>query len=260
MIGVFGGSGFYSLLREAETVEIETAFGKPSSPVTVGKISGKDVAFIARHGLKHEYPPHKIPFKANILAFKELGVNRIIAPTAVGSLRKEVHPGSFLVPDQFAAFTRRDDTFYEERPVTHISSAEPYCPVLRRLLIETGKEMGLPLYDSGTVVVIEGPRFASKAESNLYRSQGWDVINMTQYPEIVLARELEMCYANISVVTDYDTGVKDDSSIKPVSADDVIRVFAENTEKIKQLIYNIIPNIPEKRECICPHALEGARF
>jgi len=260
MIGVFGGSGFYSLLVNAETVESETPFGKPSSPITIGKIGGKEVAFIARHGLQHEFPPHKIPYKANIYAFRELGVKRIIAPTAVGSLKKEIRPGDFLVPDQFINFTRREDTFYEERPVTHISSAEPYCPELRRLLIEAVAELRLNVHPHGTVVVIEGPRFATKAESDFYRSQGWDIINMTQYPEMVLAREMEMCYANISVITDYDTGIKDDPTIEPVNLIDVARVFAENNEKLKMLLHSIIPKIPEVRACICPRALEGSRF
>jgi len=260
MIGIFGGSGFYSLLSEAATVEKETPFGKPSSPITIGTIASKEVAFIARHGLQHEFPPHRIPYKANIYAFKELGVNRIIAPAAVGSLKKHIEPGHFLVPDQFVNFTRRDDTFYEERPVTHISSSEPYCPELRALLIETAKQMNLPVHETGTVVVTEGPRFASRAESAFYRSHDWDIINMTQYPEVVLARELEMCYANISVITDYDTGMKDDPSMRSVSLDDVVRVFSENNEKLKKLIFEIVPKIPEVRTCICSRALEGSRF
>lgn len=260
MLGIFGGSGFYSLLDGAESLEKETPFGRPSSPITIGTVGGKEIAFIARHGLKHEFPPHRIPYKANIYAFKELGVKRIIAPAAVGSLKKHIEPGNFVVPDQFASFTRRDDTFYEERPVTHVSAADPYCPELRKLLAETAKQLDLPVHDQGTVVVVEGPRFASKAESNFYRSQNWDIINMTQYPEIMLARELEMCYANISVVTDYDTGVKDDPAIRPVSLEDVMRVFEENNERLKKLILDVVPKIPEIRTCICSRALEGSRL
>lgn len=260
MIGIFGGSGFYALLDHAETVERDTPFGAPSSPITIGTIGNKEVAFIARHGMQHQFPPHRIPYRANIYAFKELGVKRIIAPTAVGSLKKHIEPGHFLVPDQFVNFTRRDDTFYEERPVTHISSAEPYCPELRKLLIETASSMKLPLHENGTAVVIEGPRFASRAESAFYRSHDWDIINMTQYPELVLARELEMCYANISVITGYDTGVKDDPAVKAVSLEDVVRTFGENNEKLKKLIFEIIPKIPEVRACICARALEGSRF
>jgi len=227
MIGVFGGSGFYSLLENASAKEMDTPHGKPSSKITIGSIAGKDVAFIARHGERHQYPPHTIPYKANIWAFKQLGVERIIAPSAVGSLKKEIKPGEFLVPEQFVNFTRRDDTYYNDETV-HIASHEPYCPYLRDLLISTGKEMDLPVHGKGTVVVINGPRFASHAESNMYRAMGFDIINMTQYPECVLAREQEICYANISIITDYDTGVKDDPTIKPVSIEEVLRVFKEN--------------------------------
>ena len=269
MIGIFGGSGFYSLLSDAEQRIIDTPFGKPSSPITIGKIGSREVAFIARHGLRHEYPPHKIPYKANIYALHELGVRQIIAPAAVGSLKKEMKPGEFLVPDQFVNFTHsRDDSFYHGEQLddesaaktTHISSAEPYCPVLRALLMETAKKSGLAVHDKGTVVVIQGPRFASRAESAFYRSNGWDIINMTQYPELILARELEMCYANISIITDYDTGVKDDPSIKPVMLEEVMHVFKENNEKIKTLVHEIVPKIPENRKCICASALQGARF
>ncbi|MBI2075967.1 MAG: S-methyl-5'-thioadenosine phosphorylase [Candidatus Aenigmarchaeota archaeon] len=259
MIGVFGGSGFYSLLENPEAREIETPYGRPSSKVTVGKIAGRDVAFIARHGERHQYPPHKIPYKANIWAFKELGVSRIIAPSAVGSLKKEIKPGEFLVPDQFVNFTRRDDTFYDNETV-HIASHEPYCPELRQLLISAAKTMGLPVHEKGTIVVIQGPRFATHAESGMYRSMGFDIINMTQYPECILAREQEICYANISIVTDYDTGVKDDPAIKPVSIEEVLRVFDQNNEKIKKLIFNIVPKISKERKCICASALQGARL
>ena len=259
MIGIFGGSGFYSLLEDAVQKNTETKYGFPSSPVSIGKIAGRDVAFIARHGLHHEYPPHKIPYKANIAAFHELGVRQIIAPAAVGSLKAEIKPGDFLVPDQFVNFTHREDTFYDEL-VTHISSAEPYCPLLRRLLTETAEEMGLRLHKKGTVVVINGPRFASLAESSFFQQQRWDIINMTQYPELILAREKEICYANISIITDYDNGLKENPNVKPVSLEEVIRVFRKNNEKIKKLLHEIIPRIPDKRDCLCARALEGARF
>lgn len=260
MLGVIGGTGFYSLLEEAEQRSMETPFGKPSSRVTVGKMHGKDVAFIARHGEKHEYPPHKIPFKANIFAMKELGVTRIIAPTAVGSLKKEIKPGDFLVPDQFMNFTRRDDTFYDGPEIVHMSSTEPYCPQLRKLIIQEGVASVYPVHSRGTVVVIQGPRFASHAESDFFRSQNWDIINMTQYPEVMLAREQEICYANISLITDYDTGVKDDPTVLPVSIEEVVRILKENNEKIKKLIFNVAQKIPENRTCICANALEGAKL
>jgi 5'-methylthioadenosine phosphorylase len=260
MIGIFGGSGFYSLLDDAQSVDKETPFGSPSSPVTIGTIGGKEVAFIARHGLSHEFPPHRIPYKANIYAFKELGVKRIIAPTSVGSLNRQIEPGHFVVPDQFVNFTKRDDTFYEERPVTHISMSEPYCPHMRDIVLGCAKTMGIHMHSGGTSVIIEGPRFSTKAESAFYKSQNWDIVNMTQYPEVALARELEMCYLNISIVTDYDAGIKDDPQIKPVSLDQISRVFAQNNEKLKNLIFEMIPKLPEIRTCVCCHALEGSRF
>lgn len=260
MIGIFGGSGFYTLLKDAQIVDIDTPFGKPSSPITVGRIGNKEVAFMARHGLNHEFPPHRIPFKANIHAFRELGVTRIIAPTAVGSLKKEIEPGHFLIPDQFMNFTRREDTFYEERPVTHISFSQPYCPEMRRLMIDAARKNNLPLHEKGTVVVIEGPRFSSGAENEFFRRNNWDIINMTQYPEITLAREMEMCYSNISIITDYDAGMKNEPGMKSVTLEDVIRVFQENNEKLRNLIFEIIPQIPDERTCICSSALVGSRF
>jgi 5'-methylthioadenosine phosphorylase len=260
MIGIFGGSGFYSLLDQVEIIERETPFGMPSSPVTIGVIGRREVAFIARHGLRHEYPPHMIPYKANLYAFRELGVTRVLAPAAVGSLKREIKPGDFVISDQFVNFTNREDTFYNEMPVTHVSAADPYCPELRNLIIKMGRTLQLPMHERGTVVVVNGPRFASRAESAFYQSNGWDTINMTQYPEMILAREMEMCYANISLVTDYDTGVKDDQSIAPVSAGEVAHVFAQNIQKMKRLIFDCIPNISDKRECSCGHALDKARF
>ncbi len=240
---------------------IDTPYGKPSSDITVGSIGNKKVAFIARHGANHQYPPHKVPYKANIYAFKQLGVTHIIAPAAVGSLKAGIKPGDFVVPDQFVNMTHgRDDTFYHGPETTHISSADPYCSVLRNLLIDEGRKHGLEIHDEGTVVVIQGPRFASKAESGMFRKMGFDIINMTQYPECILARELEMWYANISIVTDYDAGLKNEPNVKPVSMDEVVKVFAQNNEKLKKLLFEIIPKIQEERNCICKDALKGARL
>lgn len=240
---------------------IDTPYGKTSSDITVGTVGGKKVAFIARHGAKHQYPPHKVPYKANIYALKQLGVTHIIAPAAVGSLKAGIKPGDFLVPDQFVNMTHgRDDTFYHGPETTHVSAADPYCRVLRNLLIDEGRKHGFKIHDEGTVVVIQGPRFASKAESEMFRKMGFDIINMTQYPECILARELEMCYANISIVTDYDAGLKSEPNIKPVTTDEVVKVFARNNEKLKKLLFEIIPKIPEERNCICKEALKGARL
>lgn len=260
MLGVFGGSGLYSLIENPETKEVETPYGKTSSKIHVGKISNVDVAFIARHGEKHEIPPHKIPYRANVWAFKELGVDRIISPGAVGSLKKEIKPGDFLIPDQFVSFTHRDDSFYDGPKTVHISSADPYCPELRDMIIKECKANNYNVHNKGTVVVIQGPRFASRAESAFYRKQGWDIINMTMYPEVILARELEICYANIAIITDYDTGLKEDPNIKPVNIQDALAVFKKNNEKIKKLIFDLAPKIPRKRTCICAKALEGAEI
>jgi 5'-methylthioadenosine phosphorylase len=256
MLGVIGGTGLYSLLEKAEEQKVETPYGPTSSPVQIGKISGRRVAFIARHGTKHQYPPHKVPYKANIWALKELGVKRIIAPAAVGSLKPEIKPGDFLVPDQFVNFTRRDDTFYDGPETVHVSSAEPYCPTLRKILIETMEGV----HEKGTVVVVQGPRFSTKSESDFFQKQGWDVINMTQYPECMLAREQEICYAGLCIITDYDTGLKSDPNVKPVTLEEVVKTFNRNVERLKTILQDVIPKIPEKRECVCAKALEGAKL
>src|SRR3989338_9890625 len=257
MIGIFGGSGFYSLLDNAETAVRETPFGAPSSPITLGTIGRQEVAFIARHGVHHEFPPHKIPYKANLYAFRELGVSRVIAPAAVGSLKPEIKPGDFVIPDQFVNLSNREDTFFNEVPVTHVSAADPYCPELRKLIVEMAKPLQLPVHEGGTVVVVNGPRFASRAESAFYQKNGWDIINMTQYPECILAREMEMCYASVCLVTDYDVGV---DGGHPVSAQQVAEGFKENSGKLKRLILDCIPNVPAARECNCKRALDNARF
>jgi 5'-methylthioadenosine phosphorylase len=257
-IGVFGGSGFYSFLENVEEVEVDTPHGKPSAPVTIGEIGGRRVAFIPRHGTKHEFPPHKIPYRANAWAMKELGVLRIVGPCAAGSLRAEVGLGEFVVCDQIVDRTRsRPHTFYDGPITTHISFADPYCETMRDVAVRTGRELGITMHTHGTMVVIEGPRFSTRAESRWFASQGWDTLNMTGYPEALLARELEMCYANISLITDYDVGVDD---APPVSHDEVVRVFTENNEKLRQLLFSVIPALPAERSCECATALSGARF
>lgn len=257
-IGVFGGSGFYSLLENAEEHRINTPFGAPSSPVMVGEIGGRTVAFLPRHGVAHDLPPHKINYRANVWAMKELGVSRIIGPNACGSLQPDVKPGDFVICDQFVDRTwGRTDTFYDGPITTHVSSADPYCPDMRAVAVAKARELGIPVHDGGTVVVIQGPRFSTRAESKWFASQGWEVINMTQYPECYLARELEICYCNISLITDHDAGAE---GIEPVSNDEVVRVFAENNEKLRGLLYAMIPALPHERPCVCASALEGAAF
>ncbi|MGQ9844967.1 MAG: S-methyl-5'-thioadenosine phosphorylase [Caldisericia bacterium] len=261
-IGVFGGTGFYKFFEDVKEVTIETPFGSPSSSIGIVEVDGKKVAFLPRHGKNHQYPPHKIPYRANLWAMKKLGVERIIAPNACGSLQPHIKVGDFVICDQFVDRTSgRVSSFYDGPITTHVSMAEPYCPELREIAINNLKKLGFPHHDKGTVVVIEGPRFSTISESKWFTSMGWDVINMTQYPEVVLARELEICFLNISVVTDYDVGLVSEGSVEPVSHEMVIKIFNENIEKLKTLIVNIIKDIPEKREkCSCGEALKGARF
>ena len=258
-IGVIGGSGFYELLENAKEVEIKTPFGKPSDKILVCEYKGKSIAFLARHGRKHELPPHKINYKANMWALKELGIKYVLAPCACGSLQPSVKPGEFVIVDQFVNKTYgRDDTYFHGPDVVHISSAEPYCPHLRLEIDKIAKELKIKSQLGGTVVVINGPRFSSKAESKFYSDQDWDVINMTNYPECVLARELEMCYAAICLVTDYDAGIFDKKN-KAVEFTDVAKVFAENNVKVKKLILKVIEDIDIDKACFCHEATKNAR-
>jgi 5'-methylthioadenosine phosphorylase len=257
-IGVFGGSGFYDFLDDVEDAEVSTPFGEPSAPPVVGTLSGKRVAFLPRHGRKHELPPDRINYRANVWAMKELGVRRIIGPCASGSLRADLALGAFVVCDQFVDRTAgRDDTFYEGPVTTHVSAADPYCVDLRRILVETAAELGISARDGGTVVVIQGPRFSTRAESQWFQRMGWDVINMTAYPECYLARELEICYANISMVTDYDVGV---GGAEAVSHETVIKVFTENNARLRELLFTAIPKIGPQPDDDCANALRGARI
>jgi 5'-methylthioadenosine phosphorylase len=260
-IGVFGGSGFYALLSNAREIKVETPYGAPSDLVAVGEIAGRQVAFLPRHGKSHHLPPHMINYRANLWAMKELGVERIIGPCAAGSLQARVQPGHFVVCDQLVDRTHsRKDTFYDGPITTHVSFAYPYCPQMRGLAVDVIKQAGIPCHDRGTVVTIQGPRFSTVAESRWYASLGWEVINMTQYPEAYLARELEMCYVNISLITDYDVGLEGQPGIEPVTHESVLQVFAANNERIKQVINAMIERMPAERTCRCGSALEGARL
>lgn len=275
-IGIIGGSGLYELLEKPKEIEINTPYGKPSDKITLGEYAGKKIAFLPRHGKKHQFPPHKIPYQANIYAFKKLGVQRIIAPCAAGSLTPKIKPGDFVICDQFIDQTKeREDSFYEDpqksaklakglgfkkivSSVVHISCVDPYCSQLRKIALNTCQKLKIKVYPKGIVVVINGPRFSSKAESRFYSSQGFDIINMTQYPEVVLARELEMCYVNISLVTDFDAGLEGMQDIYPVTTDQVVKVFKINIEKVKKLIFKMIKDVPKKRICECGQTLEKA--
>jgi 5'-methylthioadenosine phosphorylase len=257
-IGIFGGSGFTSLLDSVEEREVRTPYGSPSATPAVGELGGKGVAFIPRHGKDHELPPHRIPYRANLWAMRELGVRRIVGPCASGALRPDLGLGDFVVCDQFVdRTTARADTFYDGPETTHVSAADPYCADLRGLLLETAGELGIPARDGGTGVVVQGPRFSTRAESRWYGKLGGDVINMTAYPECHLARELELCYATIAMVTDYDIGVEGHD---PVSAADVVRVFGENNERLRELLFAVIPRIGQQPDDECARALNKARL
>ncbi len=260
-VGVFGGSGFYSFFDKAALVPVRTRFGRPSATVRISDVGGRKVAFLPRHGVHHELPPHVVPYRANVQAFKQLGVSRVIGPCAVGSLKAEVRPGDFVFCDQFVNFTSgRKDTFFDGPLTTHVSSAEPYCPEMRSVALEAAGRLGLALHRAGTVVVIQGPRFSSKSESRFFRGQGWDVINMTQYPEVILAREAELCYLNVSLVTDYDVGLEGDPRAKPVSHEEVIAFFNKNLGRLRSLIVEIVKDLPKDRGCECGSSLRNARL
>lgn len=243
-IGVFGGSGFYSFLDQVEEVEIETPYGSTSEKIALAKIGDKTVAFLPRHGKQHAFPPHMIPYRANVYAMKMLGVKAIIAPTASGSLQAYIKPGEFVVCDQFVDRTwGRKDTYFEGPVTKHISPAEPYDEKLRALAIKVCQEQGVKVHKRGTVVVIQGPRFSTKAESRWFSKMDWEVINMTQYPECMLAKELEIPYVNIALITDYDAGLEGNDEIKPVTEEEVYRVFNENNEKVRKVIYRMIETL-----------------
>jgi len=259
-VGVFGGSGFYSLIENAREVAVETPYGAPSDKLALGEIAGKRVAFLPRHGKDHRYPPHAINYRANLWAMKSLSVKRIIAPTACGSLTPDFKPGSMVVADQIVDRTNgRKDTFYDGPITTHVSFADPYCPTMRPLAVEQLRALGIETHDRGTIVVIQGPRFSTRSESRWFSSMGWEVINMTQYPEAYLARELEMCYVNISLITDYDVGLEGVGGIQPVSHHEVIEVFNKNNARVKDGIFKIVENLDPSAKCSCRTALQGAR-
>jgi 5'-methylthioadenosine phosphorylase len=253
MIGLIGGSGFYKFFdKGVKEIAVKTKYGNPSDKITIGKIFDKEVAFLPRHGKKHTIPPHKINYRANIAAFQKLGVTRIIAPASVGSLKAKIKPGEIVFCDQFVDRTKnRSDTFFDGPKVAHIEMAHPYCGDLRKIAIKEAGKSDFKFHTKGTVVVIEGPRFSTTAESLWFSKMGWDVVNMTQYPEAVLAAEAGICYLNISLVTDYDVGVYANGKVAPVSIEQVLKNFAQNTGKLKTLISAIIKNIPEKCDCDC---------
>jgi 5'-methylthioadenosine phosphorylase len=253
-IAVIGGSGLYSLLEGATEHAVQTPYGPPSDPVTVAQIAGRSVAFLPRHGRDHRYPPHQIPYRANLWALRDLGVRQILAPCAVGGLRQELGPGTFVLPDQLVdRTTSRVQTFYDTGAV-HVNFADPYCPTGRATVRTVANAQEIELTDGGTMVVIEGPRFSTRAESRWYASLGGTVVNMTGHPEAVLARELGLCYTAIALVTDLDAGVEGEHG---VTQEEVFRVFGENTARLRELLLDVAGALPLDADCVCQHALDG---
>ena len=261
-VGVIGGSGLYSLLDAVREVKVETPYGHTSDDIALAEVGGKTVAFLPRHGKGHRLPPHMINYRANIWALKSLGVTDILGPNACGSLQAHVKPGHFVICDQFVDRTSgRKDTFYDGPVTTHVSSADPYCPILREHAVRVCRDLGVEVHDRGTVVVIQGPRFSTKSESRWFTAQGWEVINMTQYPECYLARELEMSYVNISLITDYDAGlIGGDEGIAPVTNDEVLAVFTANIDKVRGVLFRMIETLPDTSASPARNCLASARF
>jgi 5'-methylthioadenosine phosphorylase len=256
-VAVIGGSGLYALLDDAEEHTVDTPFGAPSDPITVASVAGRRVAFLPRHGRDHRFPPHRIPYRANLWALRAIGARQVVAPCAVGGLRPELGPGTFVVPDQLIDRTSgRTQTFYDTGAV-HVNFADPYCPTGRAAVLEAADVQNLRITDGGTMVVVEGPRFSTRAESRWYSSLDGAVVNMTGHPEAVLARELALCYTTIALVTDLDAGVEGDQG---VTQEEVFRVFAENTERMRGLLLDVVRALPDEPDCPCQHALDGLKL
>ncbi len=258
IVGVIGGSGLYQMegLEEVQTISLKTPFGNPSDSFLLGRLEGVMVVFLPRHGKGHRIQPSSLNFRANIYGMKKLGVQWIIGVSAVGSMKKSIHPGDMVIPNQFIDQTKgRPNTFFSDGIVGHISFADPVCPILSKILFEAGKEAGATVHPEGTYICIEGPQFSTRAESRLYRSWGVDIIGMTNLPEAKLAREAEICYSTIAFATDYDCWREEAGD---VSIGEVLRILARSTKIAKSAIQHAIKQLPEKRECLCANALKYA--
>jgi len=257
-IGVIGGSGLYDIpgIENVEEVAIDTPFGKPSDSLIIGRLEGVGVAFLPRHGRGHRISPSEIPQRANIYALKSLGVEHIIAVNACGSFREEFKPGDLVIPDQLIDRTKgRPGSFFTDGIVGHVLLAEPFCPALSRTLFDTAREVGAGVHNGGTYLAMEGPAFSTKAESLLHKSWGLDIIGMTAAPEAKLAREAEICYAQIAGVTDYDCW-QDDA--EPTAIDDIVATLVKNTDTIREIIRWAVTRVPGERTCGCATALKTA--
>jgi 5'-methylthioadenosine phosphorylase len=256
-IGLIGGTGVYDpeIFTDIKEYKIYTPFGAPSDKYMVGALKGRRIAFLPRHGRLHSYPPHNVNYRANIWGFKALGVKRLISVSATGSLQPDYDPGELVIPDQCFDWTRqRKKTFFDTGVTAHASLADPFCPELRQFIIDKAKKIKLPLFEKGTYITIEGPQFSTRAESIFYKNQGFHIIGMTMNPEINLAREAELCYATIAMITDYDVWAE-----KPVSHEEVIQTMQKNIGKVRNLLAEVIPNmIEEQSKCECGTALQGA--
>ncbi|RLC71949.1 MAG: S-methyl-5'-thioadenosine phosphorylase [Chloroflexi bacterium] len=257
-IGVIGGTGLYQMeeLQEVEEVSVKTPFGDPSDVILIGRLGGRRVAFLARHGRGHRISPSELPSRANIFALKSLGVEWLISVNSAGSFREEIRPGDLVIPDQLIDRTKgRPSTFFEGELVAHISFAEPFCPVLSEVLYQAAEEAGARVHRGGTFLIIEGPAFSTRAESKLYRSWGADIIGMTALPEAKLAREAEICYASLAFATDYDSWLE---RLEPVNVETIISILAQNAEMARRIIRLAVERVPNKRECECARALKNA--
>ncbi|MET9290429.1 S-methyl-5'-thioadenosine phosphorylase [Streptomyces sp. NPDC003077] len=271
-IGVIGGSGFYSFLEDVTEVTVETPYGSPSDSLFLGEVAGRRVAFLPRHGRKHHLPPHRINYRANLWALRSLGVRQVLAPCAVGGLRPEYGPGTLLVPDQLVDRTKsRIQTYFDGEPVprpgsttgevsvpnvVHLTFADPYCPEGRKVAVAAARGRDWEPVDGGTLVVIEGPRFSTRAESRWHAAQGWSVVGMTGHPEAVLARELGLCYTSLALVTDLDAGTETGEG---VSHEEVLQVFGQNLSRLREVLFDAVAGLPktETRDCLCTHAHDG---
>jgi 5'-methylthioadenosine phosphorylase len=260
-LGLIGGSGFYEFFERAERVRVETPFGDPSDELVIGEVEGRRVAFIARHGQGHRFPPHRVNYRANLWALRSVGVRQVLSPCAVGSLVPELGPGTIVVPDQVVDRTwSRDHTVYaEEGPVVHVGFADPFCPRGRAVAAKAAATAGTPVADAGTLVVINGPRFSSKAESRWHQQAGWTVVGMTAMPEAAIARELAMCFTTIALVTDHDAGVDGGDA---VTHEEVLAVFAQNIDGLKSVLRSALAVMPAaeadtEATCGCRRALDG---
>jgi 5'-methylthioadenosine phosphorylase len=258
-IGVIGGSGFYSWIEAGREVPVDTPFGKPSDPPVVGEVAGRRVAFLPRHGTDHRFPPHRVNYRANLWALRSLGVRQVLGPVAVGSMHPELGPGQLVIPDQVIDRTsgRAHTVYDDEGPVVHVAFADPYCPRGRQAVRAATLSARWPTRDGGTLIVINGPRFSSRAESRRHAAAGADIVGMTGMPEASIARELAMCYTSICVVTDLDAGVEDGSGVTHA---EVFKVFAASVERLKSLLVEVVGALPQDDDCACHHALDGLRL